>query len=84
MISVELNFLTRFIPDDPLLKPNSPAFSNGVFAEREEAKAVDGNTTTFTYTHSNENAFLAFDFGKFYALDRIEVDVYGSESKDFE
>ena len=69
----------RFVSVDPLLNANSPGYSNGVFAGSEESKAVDGNSATFVYTHSNENAFLAFDFGKFYDLERIEVSVYGSK-----
>ena len=73
----------RFVSVDPLLNANSPGYSNGVFPNNEESKAVDGNPATFVYTHSSENAYLAFDFGKFYDLDRIEVNVYGSKLEEY-
>ena len=66
---------------EAILKPNSPGYSKGALSQNPVSLGVDSNTETMVYAIGDKSAFIVYDFGQFYDLDRIEIDVVGSKLK---
>ena len=80
-ISVCLIGVILLFSADPILNPNSLGYSKGALSQNPVSLGVDGSTETMVYAIGDKSAYIAYDFGQFYDLERIQIDVVGSKLK---